>query len=107
MSGRIPSRGSDQFNLRFPDGMREELKILAAQNGRSLNAEIIQRLERTLTSDVLNKVIPDNVIDKQNIQDEHDKEILRKKLEEALIGTGITEVLAEYVFKERNKGPND
>ena len=45
MNENQPGRGSDQFNLRFPDGMRERLKADAAANGRSLNAEIIARLE--------------------------------------------------------------
>lgn len=39
----------DQYMLRFPDGMRDRLKELAAENKRSLNAEIIARLETTLT----------------------------------------------------------
>lgn len=51
MTGRIPSRGSDQFNLRFPEGMRDRLKQAAAENGRSMNAEIIQRLQETLEMD--------------------------------------------------------
>lgn len=38
--------------LRFPDGMRERLKAEAARNGRSLNAEIIHRLERSLMTPV-------------------------------------------------------
>lgn len=37
--------------LRFPDGMRDRLKDEAAANNRSLNAEIIARLERTLDPD--------------------------------------------------------
>lgn len=45
MSGRIPSRGADQFNLRLPDGMRDQIKAAADQSGRSMNAEIISRLE--------------------------------------------------------------
>lgn len=48
MALRVPSRGSDQFNLRFPDGMRDRLKAEAAKNGRSLNAEIIHRLQSSL-----------------------------------------------------------
>lgn len=48
MAPRVPSRGSDQFNLRFPDGMRDRLKDEAAKNGRSLNAEIIHRLENSI-----------------------------------------------------------
>lgn len=47
MTGRIPSRGSDQFNLRLPDGMRERIAEAAASNGRSMNAEIVSRLEAT------------------------------------------------------------
>ncbi|MBR9765920.1 MAG: Arc family DNA-binding protein [Rhodobacteraceae bacterium] len=38
----------DQFMLRFPDGMREALKIEAARNHRSLNSEILHRLESTM-----------------------------------------------------------
>ncbi len=38
----------DKFMLRLPDGMRERLKAVAAANNRSLNAEIIARLEFTL-----------------------------------------------------------
>lgn len=30
--------------LRFPDGMRDRLKAVAETNGRSMNAEIVQRL---------------------------------------------------------------
>jgi plasmid stability protein len=41
----------DQYMLRFPDGMRDRLKALAAANNRSLNAEIISRLEDTLAFD--------------------------------------------------------
>ena len=37
-------RDSDQFNLRFPEGMRDWLKAEAEQSGRSMNAEIVHRL---------------------------------------------------------------
>jgi hypothetical protein len=43
--GRI-GRGADQFPLRLPDGMRDRLKKAAAANKRSMNAEIVSRLER-------------------------------------------------------------
>ncbi len=39
-----PSDRQDQYMLRFPDGMRDQLKVAAEQNGRSMNAEIIARL---------------------------------------------------------------
>lgn len=40
-----PSGRLDQFMVRLPDGMRDKLKELAAQNRRSMNAEIIVALE--------------------------------------------------------------
>lgn len=42
---RVPSRGTDQFVLRFPEGMRERLREAAERTGRSMNAEILTRLE--------------------------------------------------------------
>lgn len=38
--------------LRLPDGMRDRLKAQAAANKRTLNGEIIARLEMTLPPDV-------------------------------------------------------
>ncbi|MES2844861.1 MAG: Arc family DNA-binding protein [Pseudomonadota bacterium] len=45
MSEGKPGRGSDQFALRLPDGMRERIKRAADVNGRSMNAEIVATLE--------------------------------------------------------------
>jgi len=39
-------RGSDQFMLRLPAGLRGKLKVAAAHGRRSLNAEIINSIER-------------------------------------------------------------
>ena len=52
MSEQKPGRGSDQFPLRLPDGMRDRLKAEADKTGRSMNAEIVSRLEFTLDSHV-------------------------------------------------------
>ncbi len=35
----------DKYVVRLPDGMRDRLKAAAADNKRSLNAEIVARLE--------------------------------------------------------------
>ena len=35
----------DKYVLRLPDGMRDRIKQEAERNGRSMNAEIVQRLE--------------------------------------------------------------
>lgn len=38
-------RGADQFVLRLPDGMRDRIKAEAEKSGRSMNAEIVARLD--------------------------------------------------------------
>ncbi len=53
MAQKSKSRKLDQYIVRFPEGMRDALKAEAEQNGRSLNAEIIARLEYTF-EEVLN-----------------------------------------------------
>jgi hypothetical protein len=45
---RPAGRGSDQFVIRFPEGMRDRIAKLAAANGRSMNAELIDRLEKSM-----------------------------------------------------------
>jgi len=45
-------RKQEQFIIRFPDGMREAIRDAASGNGRSMNAEIVQRLETTFQMDV-------------------------------------------------------
>lgn len=42
------SRSLDQYIVRFPDGMRDQLKAAASENNRSMNAEIVARLSDTL-----------------------------------------------------------
>lgn len=44
MSDRNP-QAQDKFVVRFPDGLRDRIKMAAAENSRSMNAEIIHTLE--------------------------------------------------------------
>ncbi|MDY0746554.1 Arc family DNA-binding protein [Paucibacter sp. R3-3] len=44
---KFPSDAAEKFVVRFPDGMRDRIADAAKQSGRSMNAEIIQRLEST------------------------------------------------------------
>ena len=47
-----PSATADRFILRFNvDGLRKDLKIRAAQNERSLNAEILYLLKRGIDAE--------------------------------------------------------
>ena len=43
-----PSKQLDQFVVRLPNGMRDALKETAADNGRSMNAEIVFHLRKAL-----------------------------------------------------------
>jgi hypothetical protein len=48
LAKKTAGRGSDQYMLRLPDGMRETIAKRAAENGRSINTEIIAALEQYL-----------------------------------------------------------
>ncbi|MGN7867799.1 Arc family DNA-binding protein [Paracoccus sp. 22332] len=39
-------RGAEQYTVRFPDGLRDRIKLAAEANGRSMNAEIVATLEK-------------------------------------------------------------
>ena len=43
---------SEKMMVRFPPGWRQAIKIAAARNGRSLNAEILFRLKDTVLLDL-------------------------------------------------------
>lgn len=55
------SRVQDKFVIRLPDGLRPEIAAVASRNQRSMNGEIINRLERSLSLELVldqkNKVI--------------------------------------------------
>lgn len=44
-------QAGEKYLIRFPEGMRERLAETAKANNRSMNAEIVARLERSLADD--------------------------------------------------------
>lgn len=48
---KYPSETADRFQVRLPDGMRDRIKAAADANNRSMNAEIVARLDSTLRND--------------------------------------------------------
>ncbi|WP_230057969.1 Arc family DNA-binding protein [Agrobacterium fabrum] len=58
MSDRNP-QSQDKYIVRMPDGMREELKNAATESGRSLNAEIVHRLQSLLPNGDDTKIVVD------------------------------------------------
>ena len=47
------SRVQDKFVIRLPDGLRPEIAAVASRNQRSMNGEIINRLVRSLTLEMV------------------------------------------------------
>lgn len=48
MSNKPKRLSEDKFVVRLPDGMRERIATEARDNARSMNSEIIYRLETTV-----------------------------------------------------------
>jgi len=45
------SRSADKFVVRLPDGMRSRIAEVARHSHRSMNSEIVARLEKTLNAE--------------------------------------------------------
>lgn len=45
-------RGDKQINLRAPDGLHERIKEAAMRSGRSINSELVHRLEASFEASV-------------------------------------------------------
>lgn len=48
---KYPSDHQDQYMLRLPGGLRDRIKRFAERNGRSMNAEIVARLQGLVATD--------------------------------------------------------
>lgn len=44
----FPSEKLDQYVVRLPDGMRDSIKEVAAENMRSMNAEIVMAIKERI-----------------------------------------------------------
>ena len=51
-----PSETQDRFMVRLPDGMRDEIKTAAQATKRTMNGEIIARLDASLQADKRSEV---------------------------------------------------
>lgn len=62
MAQESPSRDQDKFMVRMPEGMRERIAEEAKANGRSMNAEIVARLEQSLPNVPLENRLLDHLM---------------------------------------------
>lgn len=56
------SRTADKFVVRLPDGMRERVAEVARKNHRSMNSEIIARLDESMSAGEVNTNIDPNSV---------------------------------------------
>jgi hypothetical protein len=63
---KLVGRGSDQFMLRLPDGMRDFVAEMAERNGRSMNAEIVNALAHQIARFSPGKPLPAGIIEVMN-----------------------------------------
>lgn len=47
----LTMRDWDKFMVRMPPGLRDQIKELEKENGRSMNSEIVQRLKEVLKNE--------------------------------------------------------
>lgn len=98
-------KDQDKVIVRLPDGMREKLKARAAEGNRSMNQEIVARLERTFAhdarahlNDVFEKVrsggYPDGVPvgPAKSAPDEREEDVARWSREVSLPGELATQL---------------
>ena len=52
-----PSHLAEQFVVRFPDGMRDRIAEAARVSGRSMNSEIVARIERSFSDNAREEAI--------------------------------------------------
>jgi len=71
------SRTADKFVLRLPDGMRERIAEIAREQHRSMNSEIIARLESSLRQS--NELVSaDNLSFDSAKLSQHERELLMR-----------------------------
>lgn len=98
---RFPSDKQEQYIVRFPDGMRDRIKDAAAANKRSMNAEIIHRLQDSLDFDDYEKARerlprPEDEAERLALFAE-DNERRARERNRALATHGVDNILAEVV----------
>lgn len=57
----FPSETQERFIIRFPDGMRDRIKEAADANNRSMNAEIVARLESSFMTSPDGALLPSDI----------------------------------------------
>lgn len=101
MTGGEPkynSKTADKFVVRLPEGMRNQISLEARRNHRSMNSEIVSRLDATLSEDYQPPGGPD-------VNGEGTANGARESAESALVPVVLTE--SELKFLRRLRQLNE
>lgn len=98
MTKDTPSRKLDQYIVRFPAGMCDELKAAAKANGRSLNAEILYLIQQGQTA-TTDQITPRDLF----VASAYNALILRVRLP-GKNDVACSFLMADKMMKERDKG---
>jgi hypothetical protein len=91
------ARTDPQINIRLPLGLKEQLGVAARANTRTMNAEIVQRLEASFSStDELLFVVKKNTAEADMIWELRDS-MQSLKAEVAELRTNLTKVIGGEV----------
>ncbi|WP_102866930.1 Arc family DNA-binding protein [Pseudovibrio exalbescens] len=94
MSDSTKAKNKEQFVVRLPDGMRERIASAAKDNNRSMNAEIVARLEDAFSSSRLPDYIL-NLVDRFKWAISQINAASYDELSVSMVAEGISEASAE------------
>lgn len=102
------SRTADKFVVRLPDGMRERVAEVARTNHRSMNSEIIDRLEQSLLNNRLKPAQSESPVQSESVDTEGLKSELSRayRIIDRLLqnSTATQEDVAEVLMLVRSSG---
>ena len=92
MTKKTRIRDYDQFIVRLPDGMRDSISHAADQNARSMNAEIVARLEQSFDPSLMSEEMAEQVEALHQCES-----ALKNTRDELAKANEIRELLGKYV----------
>jgi len=98
--GDYPSAKQDQFVLRLPDGMREQIKEKAEANSRSMNAEIVAAIEAALEQPDLSAAQLRQMLDDERDMVTKVEEMLEKQFDLIFDYRGIVKTANGHVLQQ-------
>jgi hypothetical protein len=82
MGKPYPSEKQERFIVRLPDGMRDQIAEAAKSNNRTMNAEVVSRLQKSFDAEKSRKVSflraglnPPQFVDRDEVADLVDKRL--------------------------------